>query len=73
MLFILPMALCAACFDTAGDVVYNGHNWVVKQLNDSVLICVPNTNNETSKKPFLINIKDFSTTEFEKETTTNDF
>ena len=72
ILFAASMLLCTACLETSGDLVYRGHNWTVMQINDSVLLCTPSGDNK--EKPFLINIKDFSTTEFDKETTiTNEF
>lgn len=72
LLFCLSLVLLSSCFDTAGDLVYRGHNWTVMQINDSVLLCTPSGDNK--EKPFLINIKDFSTTEFDKETTlSNEF
>ncbi len=70
IIFIILLFIFISC-NTHSDpnLVYHGHDWVVKKLNDTVVICIPTQGDLLGRqpnKPYVINIKDFSQSEFRK-------
>lgn len=71
IIFIILLFIFIGCNNTNLDpnLVYSGHDWVVKKLNDTVVICIPTQGDLLGRqpnKPYAINIKDFSQSEFRK-------
>jgi hypothetical protein len=69
-IFIILLFIFISCNPHSDpNLVYHGHDWVVKKLNDTVVICIPTQGDllgRQSNKPYVINIKDFSQSEFRK-------
>lgn len=69
-IFIILLFIFISCNPHPdSNLVYHGHDWVVKKLNDTVVICIPTQGDLLGRqpnKPYIINIKDFSQSEFRK-------
>ena len=69
-IFIILLFIFISCNPHSDpNLVYCGHDWVVKKLNDSVVICIPKQGDLIGRKkykPYILNIKDFSETEFKE-------
>lgn len=69
-IFLILLFIFISCNSHSNpDIVYYGHDWVVKKLNDTVVICIPKQGDLIGRKkhkPYLLNIKDFSETEFKE-------
>jgi len=69
-IFIILLFIFISCNPHSDpNLVYCGHDWVVKKLNDTVVICIPTQGDLLGRqpnKPYMINIKDFSQSEFRK-------
>lgn len=50
------MIMFCNCGNSPNTLIYSTTNWIVKYVNDSVLICIPVTE---SNKPYLINVNTF--------------
>ena len=61
------MFLFIGCNNPDPNLIYNGNDWVVKRLNDTVVICIPKQGDLLGRqpnKPYVINIKNFSESKF---------
>jgi hypothetical protein len=61
------MFLFIGCSNPDPNLIYHGNDWVVKRLNDTVVICIPTQGDLLGRqpnKPYVINIKDFSESKF---------
>ncbi|MBR6907247.1 hypothetical protein IKN40_01760 [bacterium] len=61
ILFIIIICFMMIMFSNCGNnpntLIYSTQNWVVKYVNDSVLICIPISD---SYKPYLVNVNTFA-------------
>ena len=63
------MFLFIGCSNSNPDpnLIYNGNDWVVKRLNDTIVICIPKQGDLLGRqpnKPYVINIRNFSESKF---------
>ena len=66
-LFTLSLFIFLGCSNSDPNLIYNGNDWVVKRLNDTVVICIPRQGDILGRqpnKPYIINIKDLSESNF---------
>jgi len=66
-LFISLLFIFLGCGNSDPNLIYNGNDWVVKRLNDTVVICIPRQGDILGRqpnKPYIINIKDLSEIKF---------
>lgn len=72
MLILIIICICVIIFASCDsqcdpNVIYCGNDWVVKKVNDTTLICVPQQGDLLGRKnykPYIININDFNTSDF---------
>ena len=67
LIFISLLVLFIGCGNPDPNLIYHGNDWVVKKLNDTVVICIPTQGDLLGRqpnKPYVINIKDFSESKF---------
>ena len=63
------MFLFIGCSNSNPDpnLIFHGNDWVVKRLNDTVVICIPRQGDLLGRqpnKPYVINIRNFSESKF---------
>lgn len=70
LLILIIACICVIIFASCNgqpdpNLIYWGNDWVVKKLNDTTVICIPQQGDllgRKTNKPYVINIKDFNTT-----------
>ena len=68
-IFAFLLFILISCTSPDPNTIYWGNDWVVKKVNDTTLICIPQQSDLLGRmkhKPYLLNIKDFSETEFKE-------
>lgn len=68
IIFAFIFVILLSCSNTTDTTtIYNGNDWIVKQLNDSTVICIPKQGDlfgRQPNKPYVINIKTFKESRF---------
>ena len=67
IIFAFLLFILVGCTNTDPNTVYFGNDWVIKKINDTTLLCIPQRGDllgRMNNKPYLLNIKDFSESKF---------